>query len=171
MILKRKICLLGATGVGKTSLVTRYVRSVFSGSYRTTIGVAIETRRVLLGNDAVDLVIWDLSGEDEFQSVQFAYLKGAAGYLLVADGTRRGTLETAEKLRAGASRVIGNVPLVVVANKSDLASAWDLQASDLDAFAARGWPVIRTSAATGEGVGEAFDVLARAIMREVQLHP
>jgi small GTP-binding protein len=159
MALKRKICLLGATGVGKTSLVARYVRSIFSDTYQTTVGVKIDTKQVVGPGGPVDLVIWDLSGEDEFQTVQLAYLRGASGYLLVVDGTRRETLETSRMLHARASEVLGPVPLVVVANKCDLSASWDVEPRELETFTRKGWPVIKTSARTGAGVERAFETL------------
>jgi GTPase SAR1 family protein len=79
MIQKYKICMLGATAVGKTSLVMRFTSSIFHERYATTIGVKIQHRRVQLGERLIDLLLWDLSGEDEFQSVQPSYLRGAAG--------------------------------------------------------------------------------------------
>jgi small GTP-binding protein len=160
---KLKICMLGATAVGKTSLVDRFVRSIFSETYRTTIGVKIEVRRVQRGARDVDLVLWDLSGEDEFQSVRLAYLRGAAGYLVVIDGTRRETLQTAVALQAAARGVIGTVPFVAVVNKTDLVTAWDLDEADLDVLAGEGWTIIRTSARTGDGVVEAFEALVDRI--------
>src|SRR5262245_4193205 len=92
---KLKVCMIGGTAVGKTSLVMQFVSSIFHERYSTPIGVKIHARRVQRGSTTVDLILWDLSGEDEFQGVQPAYLRGASGYLLVADGTRRETLDTA----------------------------------------------------------------------------
>src|SRR5438046_1225894 len=97
---KRKVCMLGATGVGKTSLVTRFVRSIFSTTYQTTVGVRIDKKRVACAGRELDLVIWDLSGEDEFQSVQLPYVRGAAGLLVVVDGTRGATADTALRLHS-----------------------------------------------------------------------
>ena len=88
-MIQKKICLLGGFGVGKTSLVSRFVHSIFSDKYLTTVGVKIDKKRVDLGSQQVDLVIWDIYGEDDFQKVRMSYLRGASGYLLVADGTRR----------------------------------------------------------------------------------
>jgi small GTP-binding protein len=156
---KRKICMLGATGVGKSSLVTRYVRSIFSPEYRTTLGVVIEKYTAVRVGRPVDLIVWDLSGQDEFQSVSLRYLRGASGYLLVADGTRRETIETALSLHRRAGEVLGVVPVVFVLNKCDLPTLWDLDARDLASLASRGWPVLTTSAKTGEGVAAAFDAL------------
>ena len=107
---KMKVCVVGASGVGKTSLVARYVNSVFSEDYLRTIGVKIDSRRVARGDRVVDLILWDLSGEDEFQNMQPAYLRGAAGYLLVIDGTRLETLDTAVALEARARETIGGAP-------------------------------------------------------------
>ena len=138
MIEKLKVCMLGATAVGKTSLVARFVSSVFNERYATTIGVRIQTRRVHVGERPVDLIIWDLSGEDEFQNVQPSYLRGASGYLLVIDGTRRETVETAMSLQERAQRTIGDAPHVAVLNKIDLAAAWELGDPELAALHGRG---------------------------------
>lgn len=69
--MKKKICLLGAFAVGKTSLVQQYVHSIFSDKYHTTVGVKIEKTQVIIDDEAVDLIIWDLHGEDEFQHSVF----------------------------------------------------------------------------------------------------
>ena len=87
-MIQKKICMLGAFAVGKTSLVQRFVKSLFSDRYLTTVGVKIDKKIVTVGDTEVSLVLWDLAGEDEFQSVQTSYLRGASGYLLVIDGTR-----------------------------------------------------------------------------------
>lgn len=158
---KRKVCLLGATGVGKTSLVMRFTRSIFSDQYQTTIGTKIETKQVEYGNRLLILVLWDLSGEDEFQRVRLSYLRGAAGYVLVADGTRRSTLDTALALHDATVKILGDVPRVLVLNKADLRPFWELDA----AHDVRNWPVFETSAKTGAGVEEAFRALGHALLQ------
>ena len=122
-VIQKKICMLGGFGVGKTSLVSRYVHSLFSDKYLTTVGVKIEKKAVDLGTDRVDLMIWDLYGEDDFQKIRTSYLRGSAGYLLVADGTCRSTLATAVALQETAERAAGRVPFILLVNKADLASA------------------------------------------------
>jgi small GTP-binding protein len=164
MIEKLKVCMLGATAVGKTSLVARFVNSVFSDRYATTIGVRIHARRVQLGERRVDLIIWDLSGEDEFQSVQPSYLRGASGYLVVIDGTRRETRDTAIALQERAERTIGNIPFIAVLNKTDLVASWELGDEQLAALHGRGWSLLRTSAKTGAGVEETFEQLTTKML-------
>jgi small GTP-binding protein len=112
----------------------------------------------------MELVLWDIYGEDDFQKMRTSYLRGASGYLLVIDGTRASTLETAEGIRDLALGTLGAVPFVLVANKADLADSWEVSELRLQALAAQGWPVVRTSAKTGEGVHEAFTRLARAMV-------
>jgi len=161
---KAKICLVGATAVGKSSLVGRYVTSIFSESYRTTIGVKIETRLVTRRGRDVELVIWDLSGEDEFQNVQTRYLRGASGYFLVIDGTRRDTLNVAGMLESRVRAAVGALPFVVLLNKVDLVAEWQMTSADVEAMQARGWAVLEASAKTGAGVTEAFDRLTDQIL-------
>ena len=167
---KMKVCVIGASGVGKTSLVGRYVNSVFSEDYLKTIGVKIDSRRVSRGERVVDLILWDLSGEDEFQNLQPAYLRGAAGYLLVIDGTRPKTLDTAVALEARARETIGGAPFIVLLNKADLREAWKVGPAEEASLAAKGWTLIETSAKTGEGVEHAFDALLDAILARRESH-
>src|SRR5271170_1310300 len=87
--------MLGSFAVGKTSLVRRYVLSQYDDKYLTTVGVKVDKKTIRVGNDDVMLMLWDIYGEDDFQKLRMANLSGSNGYLLVADGTRRATLEKA----------------------------------------------------------------------------
>ena len=163
-MIQKKVCMLGGTAVGKTSLVSRFVHSIFSDKYLTTIGVKIDKKSIRAGDQDVDLILWDLYGEDEFQKMRTSYLRGAAGYLLVIDGTRRDTVDVALNLRDSAERAIGRVPFVLVVNKADLAARWEVDDGTLSDLVKRGWSVFRTSAKTGEGVEAAFGALTRAVL-------
>jgi small GTP-binding protein len=162
-VIQKKICMLGGFGVGKTSLVARYVHSIFSDKYLTTLGVKIDKKTVDLGDRHVDLILWDIHGEDDFQKVRMSYLRGAAGYLLIVDGTRRATLDTAMALHEAAQATIGHVPFLLAINKADLASDWEIEETVLTKL---GVPVLRTSAKTGAGVEDAFTSLSRAMLAD-----
>ncbi len=162
-VIQKKICLLGAFAVGKTSLVSRFVKSIYSDQYLTTVGVKVDKKPVTLGDTQVNLIVWDLAGEDEFQKVSMDYLRGASGYLLVADGTRLSTLETARMLRQRVADNIGDIPFVFIVNKSDLNAEWEIDDQAVADCQAAGWNVIKASAKTGEGVEEAFKLLAEKI--------
>jgi len=161
--MQKKICLLGTFAVGKSSLTERFVKSLFSERYRTTVGVRIQKRTVELDERNVDLIIWDLAGEDEFLSLRTAYLRGSSGYVLVADGTRRETLNKVLEMKKRADLALGGVPFVLMVNKMDRRDDWAVTDAELDDLTRKGWPVFRTSAKTGEGVNDGFTRLATAI--------
>jgi len=163
-MIQKKICMLGATGVGKTSLVSRFVLSLFSDSYLTTIGVKVDKKSVSVDGTDVTLLLWDIYGQDEFQTVRTSYLRGASGYLLVADGTRQLTLDTARELQKTSEGVVGQVPFILVLNKADLADEWRVDDRALWKMAEDGWSVIKTSAKTGAGVEDAFVKLAQRMV-------
>ena len=163
-MIQKKICMLGGFAVGKTSLVSQFVHSVFSDQYLTTVGVKIEKKTVDLPKEKVDLMIWDLYGEDDFQKVRTSYLRGSSGFLLVADGTRRSTLATAIALQETAERAVGRVPFLLLVNKVDLTARWEIDDGSLAQLKGKGWQILKTSAKTGLEVEEAFAELARAML-------
>jgi small GTP-binding protein len=162
-MIQKKVCMLGGFGVGKTSLVSRFVSSIFSDKYLTTVGVKIDRKSVSIGADEINLVLWDIYGQDDQQTVRPSYLRGASGYLLVADGTRHATLDTARDLQQTAESVVGAVPFLLLLNKADLVQEWKIDERALWKLAERGWHVVKTSAKSGAGVEDAFEKLARSM--------
>jgi small GTP-binding protein len=164
-MIQKKVCLLGTSGVGKTSLVARFVHSAFSEKYLTTVGVKIDKKIVALEGTEVTLVIWDLAGDDDFQRLQTTYLRGTSGYLLVADGTRRVTLDQALELQKRVEATLSAVPFILALNKADLAGEWEVDEARIQSLAAENFSIIRTSAKEGAGVEEAFARLARRMVQ------
>lgn len=164
-MIQKKICLLGKSGVGKTSLVAQFVHSMFSDKYLTTVGVKIDKKTVTVDGTEVVLVVWDLAGDDDFQRLQTSYLRGTSAYLLVADGTRRITLEEALELQKRVAASLGDAPFVLALNKADLAPQWEVDETRIAALAADNFTVMKTSAKEGTGVEEAFVDLARRTLQ------
>lgn len=160
-MIQKKVCMLGSYAVGKTSLVRRFVEGLFSEKYLTTIGVKISKKSITVADEQIDLILWDLNGQDRFQNVSMSYLRGSAAYLLVADGTRRDTLDVALSLHERARDTLGAVPFLLLINKLDLADEWELDDDELDALRDQGWTILTTSAKTGTRVDEAFETLAQ----------
>jgi small GTP-binding protein len=163
-MIQKKICMLGAFAVGKTSLVSRFVKSIFSEKYLTTVGVKIEKKMLTVGNQDVSLMLWDLAGEDEFLQVRMSYMRGSSGYFLVADGTRRSTLDTMMSLQQRVEESIGQVPFIVLLNKVDLREQWEVDDAAINELTQKGWPVVLTSASSGAGVEDAFLVLTKRML-------
>ncbi|MGB0581477.1 MAG: Rab family GTPase [Limisphaerales bacterium] len=161
-IIKQKICILGAAGVGKTSLVRRFVKSMFDDKYLSTVGVKIDKKSIQLENAEVVLNIWDVAGEEEFFQIPKSYYSGAAGYLLVIDGTRPETLATGLEIKARVTETAGEFPWIALLNKADLTEAWKLDDTALDSLAGiRTW---KTSALDGLNVEVAFASLAERLV-------
>jgi hypothetical protein len=163
-VIQKKVCLLGGSGVGKTSLVAQFVHSMFSDKYLTTVGVKIDKKSVDVDGTGVELVIWDIYGHDDFQKLRVSYLRGTSGYLLVADGTRADTFNTALEVQRLVTEIIGDVPFIFALNKADLAPDWQVDDVAIRELEQRGWRVLKTSAKTGERVEEAFSLLSRAMV-------
>lgn len=163
-MIQKKICMLGAFAVGKTSLVSRYVKSLFSDKYHSTVGVKVDKKIVEAGGEQVTLLLWDLYGEDEFQKIRTSYLRGSAGYVLAVDGTRRETLDRAIVLQNRAEQAVGKVPFVLFVNKADLVEKWEVDDAALEELSRQGWQSFKTSAKTGAEVEEAFQALASKMM-------
>ncbi|MGH8172862.1 MAG: Rab family GTPase [Rhodanobacteraceae bacterium] len=156
----RKLCMLGDFGVGKTSLVSRFVRSTFSEKYLTTVGVKVDTKEIALTDHApCKLVIWDIAGRSHLDALNMTYLRGASALLLVADGTRERSLHSALNLLMQSRSMLPDAVVVVAVNKIDLVEQWEIAPTAL-AELRRTLPVFETSARSGEGVEAAFAEIA-----------
>lgn len=161
-MVQKKICMVGVFATGKTCLVQRFVHSIFSPRYLSTVGVKIDRKEVAVRGDAVTLLLWDLEGRDGIRDVNPSYVRGAHGLIFVVDGTRRETFDQAFEIREAVSSHVGPVPAAFAFNKADLASEWTLTKADEESVSSRGLFGVRTSAKTGEGVEATFQWLAEA---------
>ena len=160
---QKKICMIGSFATGKTSLVSRFVKGVYSDTYHTTVGVKIN-RKLIKVKQELKLILWDLYGEDEFQKVWTSYLRGSSGYILVVDRTRRYTLDQAISLQQRVEETIGKVPFIIMLNKSDLTDEWEIDEAAINELSQRNWTITNGSAKTGLGVEESFLTLAKKML-------
>ena len=174
---KAKVCLVGDIGVGKTSLIKRYVLDTFDDRYIATIGTKVTKKSVPCvwrGDEALmDLVIWDIMGEKGFrQLLKESYFEGAHGILGVCDLTRRDTLSDLYGWIDLARANAGDVPFIFLGNKADLKAKVAVQEAELAAIAeAHGAYYFFTSAKTGHNVEESFAGLADQLARTVETPP
>ena len=160
-----KVCMVGAFGVGKTSLVRRFVHQQFDESYHTTLGVKIDTRIIDTIEIPVKMVLWDMEGADPFEAEKRplarirSYMKGAHGLILVADGTRPATVKTALGLYHDFCREFQFIPAIMLANKADLTTEWRFD----DSVLPDRLNVYHTSALNGQNIDIAFTALGKTL--------
>ncbi|TDF35159.1 GTP-binding protein [Alteromonadaceae bacterium M269] len=158
-MIAKKVCLLGPTGVGKTSLVKRFVEGIFSEKYLTTIGVKIDKKTVTIDDTEIQLMLWDMEGTDRYCGFQTRYLRGAAAYIIVVDQTRAQTLIEGMEIHKLVKEEC-DIPSLLVVNKSDLDASWHWTADELDHYKRHFNATAMTSAKTGENVETMFNDLA-----------
>jgi small GTP-binding protein len=164
-MITKKICMLGEFAVGKTSLVKRYVESLFSDIYKTTIGVKVDKKELTVGDKGLTLMLWDIEGRDPNTEIQTSYLRGAAGLIIVIDITRRRTIEAALDILSQSKRQLGEVPYIVAANKRDLSYEAELNTAELRHVFSDCIEVVSTSAKEDIGVDALFLSLAKELLR------
>ncbi|KAM3092810.1 Rab family GTPase [Phormidesmis sp. 146-35] len=164
--ISKKICLVGDFGVGKTSLIRRFVDRQFSDRYLSTVGVKISRKTIEFPAQDLQLLIWDIEGNTRFKAIAPTYLQGAKGAIIVADVTREETLEHLTQHIQQFLTVNPQGAIVVALNKSDLIEADTLtRLLQLHQFAEQPHIVgaYSTSAKTGGQVDEIFQQLAQSI--------
>jgi small GTP-binding protein len=159
----RKVCLLGDGGVGKTSLIGRYVLDCFRDEYIMSFGTKVSKKVIEYDDVQLTLMIWDVLGQKSQKTLHAAYYNGANGALLVCDNTREETLLHLPQWKKDLEDVTGPVPIVPIVNKADLESR--LQPQNVQETRAQmGRDLLFTSAKTGNGVQDAFESLGRMVM-------
>lgn len=156
-----KVCMLGAFSVGKTSLVKRYVHSIFNEQYETTIGVKISKHSLNIDEQETQLLIWDIEGKDSFTQINARYLRGSSGVVLVADGTRPESINELFEIHALVREHTPHIPVVVMLNKKDLINQWHINEAQYELIKNMGWKIFESSAKTSENVEQAFFTLAK----------
>ena len=163
-VVQKKICMLGAYSVGKTSLVSQYVNSIFSEKYTTTIGVKIDKKQLSLNDITLSMILWDVYGEDNHQRVMPSYLRGLSGYIIVVDPTRPSTVTSAVSLHNMVDTSIGAMPFVLALNKCDLKEDRVDSLKELDTLKGKAVGVFETSAKLDVGVDELFEIFGTAVV-------
>lgn len=158
--------MIGDFSVGKTSLTSRFVKNIFSEKYLSTVGVKVDAKEIEISTQTtLKLMIWDIAGKDKFTTLDDNYLKGSSGYLLIADGTRPNTIETAYKLQKHMQDNFGQIPFCVLINKIDLHNEWQFSTTDIENIKEKGWDCFQTSAKSGDNVETAFFQLGKKLLK------
>lgn len=168
-IVQKKVCLLGDFGVGKTSLVRRFVDNRFEDKYLTTIGVKVSRKTIIRPYGAMSMLIWDLAGSTGFDSfTNPSYMLGTVGAIIVCDITRRETLTIVAEYARQARIINPRIHLVFVCNKVDLVDERLIADDELREVSSTfgDGTYFLSSAKTGENVEDVFLSLAKKIDKE-----
>ena len=162
-----KVLLLGNSDVGKSSLILRYVDQVWSDTFAPTIGADFKVKTLEIDNKQIKMQIWDTAGQERFRNVISSYFRGSHGILLIYDITNRDSFKNLEnwliEIEKNASQ---NVLKILIGNKNDLVNDREIQSEEGQAFANRnGMEFIETSAKMNTNVTEAFEALAKLMMK------
>mmetsp|Transcript_1590 Transcript_1590/g.2627 ORF Transcript_1590/g.2627 Transcript_1590/m.2627 type:complete len:198 (+) Transcript_1590:198-791(+) len=161
--LEIKVCIIGDTNVGKTSLSTRYCHGEFPGNSTPTIGASFLQRRVIVDNTEMSLQIWDTAGQERFRSMAPMYYRGAKAAICVFDVTNEESFERVTTwLRDLRAHADPNVVICLAGNKADQTPSFDLARCE-EAAVTMGGSFFTTSALTGDGVQEVFENLSRSV--------
>jgi small GTP-binding protein len=175
-MVKLKITLVGEGGIGKTSLIKRYVFDQFSDGYITTIGTKVTKKELNLKHPVtsedykVTMMIWDIMGQRGFREIlKEAYFYGTQGAIAVCDVTREDTLKRLDEWIETLYQITKAVPIVFMGNKCDLVDDAQLTYNDIKNFSGKysDSTVFLSSAKTGINVNLAFKTLAETILKKV----
>jgi small GTP-binding protein len=164
-LMKVKVCFIGDAGVGKTSLIKRFVLDVFDDRYIATIGTKVTKKIVEVDSDGgqtkVMMLVWDIMGQKGFRELlREAYFFGAHGAIAVCDLTNKETLEELRYWIKALTDVAGDVPIVFAGNKADLENEAVVKEADLQDLASKyGAKAFLTSAKSGQNVEAMFKAL------------
>ncbi|MHA1804529.1 MAG: Rab family GTPase [Promethearchaeota archaeon] len=162
---KFKIVLLGNPGVGKTSLVYRFIENKFRSDYKSTLGVNLLKKEIKYNEKVISLQIWDLGGQESFRSLRKLYLEGSHGGFLVFDLTNKKSFEDLPEWMGDFKNIRGELPLILIGNKRDLSDSVQVEDGQVEEFAkTHDLTHYITSAKTGEGVEDAFLELTKSIL-------
>lgn len=159
----KKIVLLGHFGVGKTSLMRRFIDDTFSEDYKVTLGVQIQKKVVeLQSGKKLSLIIWDVEGNTSVKNARLSYLLGSNGFIYVFDATRLDTFSELIEEIEFLNETYPKAKIKVIGNKVDLVSKQSL----IDILASKNVKYdFLTSAKTGENVNDMFKELAQELVR------
>ncbi|VAW35781.1 hypothetical protein MNBD_GAMMA01-1169 [hydrothermal vent metagenome] len=163
MKIAKKICLIGRFAVGKTSLVKQFIDKQFSEKYKTTVGVSISTKQILVNDTQLSMVIWDIAGFEQNEHYVH-YLRGVHGVIWVLDGTEVESFEILDIISKSIP-AIKQIPSICFINKHDLVDEWIVSNKEIEKLKKYNYAVLNSSAKTGKNVAAGFNKLAELLIK------
>ena len=167
---KIKVMIIGESLVGKTALITKYTKDKFGGAYLTTVGIDFQNKYVNINDKKIKVEIWDTAGQERFRNIAKNYFQSSNGFLLVYDTTNHSSFE---KLNYWNEQIQLNAPegtkYILVGNKIDLKDNRQVTKEEGENFAKdNGVQFYETSAKDGTNVNNAFELLTKEIIKDIE---
>ena len=163
-----KVVLVGDSFVGKTNIMSKYIKNEFHEDSKATVGVEFGSKQFTIEGHLIKAQIWDTAGQERYKAITSAYYKGAKGAFIVYDITRKQSFESVEKWVNDVTAVADQkITIILIGNKSDLEDQRQItkeqgqeKANKLElAF-------LETSALSGENLDKAFDMMMNEVYKK-----
>lgn len=167
-----KIIIIGDSGVGKSNILSRFIKGEFEIDSKHTIGVEFSAKTLTIDNKTIKIQVWDTAGQERYRAITNAYYRGANGALIVYDITKRGTFDNlnrwiGELLEHTQNNQLKNIPFLLVGNKADLCQSRQVSTDEGILFSknhkTNDIHFIETSAMTDLNIDHAFNTLIKNI--------
>jgi len=164
-----KVVIVGNGAVGKSSMIQRYCRGIFTNSYKKTIGVDFLEKQLRIGGEEVRLMLWDTAGQEEFDAITKAYYRGAQACVVAFSTTDRASFEAVRKWKKKVEDECGSIPMVLVQNKIDLMHEAEVSPDEVERLAKEcKMRLYRTSVKEDLNVSGVFQHLADNYVNKVK---
>ena len=170
MHFKIKVIIIGEAGVGKTSLVKKFISGQFSSDYRASIGTNMYIKEIEIGSNEkfhkISIQLWDIAGQERWINMRHVYYEGTQGALIVGDLSRKRTFEQIVKFwQPDLIKYCGKIPFILIANKFDVSH--EITENEIESFGQSIYAssIICTSAKTGMNVEKAFEEISKQVIR------
>lgn len=160
-----KLIIIGDSNVGKTNIMSQYIKQEFNINSKSTVGVEFGNKIIKINDKTIKAQIWDTAGQERYKSITSAYYKGAKGAFIVYDITSKITFDSIDKWIQDLN-LFGdkNMTLLLIGNKSDLENKREVKKEDGEEKAkAFGLGFIETSACTGDNIDKAFEIMLKEV--------
>jgi len=163
-----KVVIVGNGAVGKSSMIQRYCKGIFTRNYKKTIGVDFLEKHITASGEDVRLMLWDTAGQEEFDAITKAYYRGAQACVIAFSTTDHASFEAVKKWKRKVEDECGHVPMVLVQNKIDLLHESQIDSHEVEKFARNtGLKLFRTSVKENLNIGRVFQHLAECHIESV----
>ena len=164
-----KVITAGEGGVGKTTLLYRYVKGKFLADTKMTLGVEFFMKTLQIEERDINLQVWDFGGQEHFRPLLRNYSKGARGALLLFDLTRPSSLEKIDQWVHICREENPDIPIIFLGTKSDLTESITVDDNFALTFPEKYnfFKYLKISSKTGENVNLAFELLSRELLKDL----